>query len=326
MELIIKKYLGDDISQAIEKISIDKRNNVQEIRLRADKPLSVVINARTSFVDENGTLSECSQSSKKISKERIGEIFSKMCHYSVHSYASQIKNGYVTLEGGHRVGIGGKYLSNEKTSFDINEITSLNIRIAKEIKGCSDEICKEIFKNGLVGTLILGAPSSGKTTILRDISRQLSSGNMGRLYKIAVVDSRNEISGFEDENICFDIGSCSDVLSGCSKSDGVLKAIRVLSPDAIICDEMGTQEEVETIITSLNSGVKVITSAHASSKEEIFNKRQINMLIGSGAFERIVLLSGSEKPGTVLQYGRVIRNDKISGGINGSIDYSIDWN
>ena len=220
----------------------------------------------------------------EVSGQDISEIFKKFCNYSVYSFQDQLKNGFVTFFGGHRVGIASSAVMENGKITGIKEISSLNLRIAKEFKNCSKNIY-EIIKESSKGALIVGPPLSGKTTILRDLARLFSSES-----KVTIVDERFEIAACNEGKAQLDVGS-SDVLSGFPKSEGILRAVRCLSPNVIICDEIGTLKETKAINEALNSGVKVIASIHASSEKEILKKSQILWLLYSGAFEKIIILS-----------------------------------
>lgn len=236
--------------------------------------------------------------------EDIDEIFKKLCNYSVYSFQEQLKNGFVTFSGGHRVGIASSAVLENGEITGIKEISSLNLRIAREFKNCSKNIY-EIIKQSSKGALIVGAPLSGKTTILRDLARLFSNEN-----KVTIVDERFEIAACSEGKAQMDVGS-SDVLSGFPKSTGILRAVRCLSPNVIICDEIGTFEESKAINETLNSGVKIIASIHALNEKEILKKPQILWLLHSGAFEKIVILSSDliGNPEKILEASEVVRSE-----------------
>ena len=240
----------------------------------------------------------------EVSAEDISEIFKKLCNYSVYSFQEQLKNGFVTFSGGHRVGVASSAVLQNGEITGIKEISSLNLRIAREFKNCSKNIY-EIIKESSKGALIVGPPLSGKTTILRDLARLFSSEN-----KVTIVDERFEIAACSEGTAQMDVGS-SDVLSGFPKPEGILRAVRCLSPNVIICDEIGTFKEAKAINETLNSGVKIISSIHALSEKEILKKPQILWLLFSGAFEKIVILSSAlignaEK---ILEASEVVRSE-----------------
>lgn len=220
----------------------------------------------------------------KIAKDDMSEIFKKICGYSVYSFEDQLKDGFITFKGGNRIGIASSAVLENGKIKNIKDVTSLNIRICKEIKGCSEKLW-QIISGDSLGSLIVGCPSSGKTTLLRDLARIISKNK-----KVSIIDERGEIAGAFESEICMDVGS-SDVLTGFPKAQGILRAIRCLSPEVIICDEIGSLGEATDINEVLNSGVKIISSIHAKNQTELLLRPQAVSLLKSGAFERVITLS-----------------------------------
>ena len=202
----------------------------------------------------------------------------------------------------------------------IRDISSLNIRIAREVYGAADELLEELDKE-ISGLLIAGPPSSGKTTILRDLARQLSIKGK----KVVVIDERGELGG-AFQGICQNDLGLSDVLTGFPKGEGILQAVRCLSPELIICDEAGSRQEAAAIEEGLNAGVGLITTLHAGSLEEIYRRSQGMQLLQSGAFYRIVLLEGRSAPGAVQGIYEVgDPNDKNDGMSHDRADRGGGW-
>jgi stage III sporulation protein AA len=224
-----------------------------------------------------------------------------MCSYSLHSHQEEMRNGYITLMGGHRAGIGGTAVLAEGRVASVRDVTSLNLRVARDIRGAADVIVKQVFSGGVCGLLIAGAPASGKTTVLRDLARQLSGGKTGHYLKVAVVDERCELGAVYDGVPQNDLGPCCDLLSGYPKAEGIFTAVRTLSPRVIVCDEIGGEEEASGMLDGLNCGVKIIATAHASSLEELLRRRQIARLLDSGVFDKIVRLGAAESPGEIVE-------------------------
>ena len=224
------------------------------------------------------------------------------------------------MAGGHRVGVCGTAVYEENRVSGIRDISSLNIRIAREVYGAADELLRELDKE-ISGLLIAGPPSSGKTTILRDLARQLSIKGK----KVVVIDERGELGG-AFQGICQNDLGLSDVLTGFPKGEGILQAVRCLSPELIICDEAGSRQEAAAIEEGLNAGVGLITTLHAGSLEEIYRRSQGMQLLQSGAFYRIVLLEGRSPPGTVQGIYEVgDPNDKNDGMSHDRADRGGGW-
>ena len=246
---------------------IDIDDDIQEIRFRINKQICIV------------KASKNYQLARKINKEDINLIFDNICENSVYAHQDEINQGFVTIKGGNRVGVAGTAVINNEKIVSIKNITSLNFRIAKEYKGCSDEILKSCYGN----IIIAGPPNSGKTTYLRDIARNLSSSK-----KVCIVDERLEISGVSDE---FDIGNMTDCLKGYKKAYGISICLRTLSPQVIVFDEIGSLDECERVFESLNSGVNIITSVHCCDVEQFMNRPVCQKLIESCYFDFVVILS-----------------------------------
>lgn len=283
-------------------LPVDIKARVQEIRLRAGRPVMLSLPEGPAFVTQSGTPAFilrtgllCAQ------KENIEEAFRLICDCSVHSHQREIRNGFVTLRGGHRAGICGTAVTEGDAVSNIRDISSISLRVARDIVGAADETAKALICGGnITGSLIFGPPGCGKTTVLRDLARKLSTGaNIGRLLRVAIIDERGEIAATFQGQPQNDLGPCCDVLDGYPKGEGIMQAVRCLSPDVIICDEIGGEDDEKAVELSLNAGVTVIASAHAGSFGELIARPQMARLIASGAFKKAVRLAGRENPGTV---------------------------
>lgn len=237
------------------------RAPVCEIRLRSGK--------RAVAVTADGAMTPCSE---PFSPEEIADCFAELCRYSVHSYAREIAEGFVTLDGGHRVGICGTAVVENGKITALRDISSLNIRIAREFKGCGEELYRRVFLHGPRSLLLAGKPMSGKTTVLRDLSRLI-----GAKRKVALIDSRNELSAMVRGAPTLDVGDNTDVLCGCPKSEGIMLALRALSPEVIICDEIG--DDYEAVKQCIFCGVKLIAAAHAGDFAELSRRAGISELL-----------------------------------------------
>lgn len=237
---------------SIAKIRVTKPiSEVAEIRIRAGR--------RAAVVGVNGETEYCSE---PFSADEIADVFAEICRYSVYSFQNEIAQGFVTLDGGNRVGICGTAVyKNGKIDF-IKDISGLNIRIAHQKKGCADELFGRFFRQEAKSLILGGKPLSGKTTVLRELA-----GLLSERYRVTIIDSRNELSGSVRGTPTFDIGKNTDVLCGTEKSDGIMMALRTMSPEVIICDEIANDEE--TVERCAYCGVKLIASAHAGSIAEL---------------------------------------------------------
>ena len=272
-------------AKLIEKIgSYFNRPTLQEIRIKEGKPCILILEGREVVI-------------QYITKrEDIKYILQRVSNYSLYAFEEDIKQGFITIKGGHRIGLAGECVMEDGKIKTIRNISSLNIRICREIIGCSNKIIEHLVKNERVlNTLIISPPKCGKTTILRDIARKLSEKGK----KVAVIDERSEIAACYLGVPQMDLGIRSDVLDNCLKSEGMIMAIRSLSPEVIICDEIGSVKDIEALVMAFNSGVNIVVTLHGYSTEDFFNRKVFQELIENYILDRIVVLSNKNGVGTI---------------------------
>jgi len=271
--------------------SNDRLNKLQEIRIRVNKPIIFQIGEEELVTRYTASIND------------VRETIKRMSNYSIYAYDEEIRQGYITIKGGHRVGICGKCVIEGERIKTINHISSFNIRICREILGVSNNLMKYIIKDNEVNnTLIISAPKCGKTTLLRDMTRNISNGIESVNFKgqkVCVIDERSEIAGCMDGLPQLDIGIRTDVLDNCPKSYGIMMAIRSMSPDVIVCDEIGTSKDIKSIIKAMNSGVKLITSVHGYDVEDILQRPVFKEAIDNKIFNMAIILSNKKGAGTV---------------------------
>ncbi len=286
---IILTHLGQTVRRSIELVIGLYIKEIREIRLTAEKPLQIVYKDNIRFIGKNGK--ECSGFSEndQLTIENIQECFAAICEYSVHTYKNDICNGFITIDGGNRAGICGTAVYNDSKIINIKDISAINIRISHEVLGSANQIIK-ILENNLGGILVVGPPCSGKTTILRDIARQIGNGNLGKLFHISIVDERMEIAGVYHGIPSFDMGKTTTIMNGYIKSDGIISAVRAMAPDFIICDEFGGDEDVSASFYAMNSGVFMIASMHAFDETELLQKQSFLKTVKAGIFKWVVFM------------------------------------
>ena len=269
----------------------------QEIRLRSGRPVAVVCPGKTVYLTQSGGLTDLPNGDLLIARrEDIEATFQRICDYSVYARKREIINGFVTLRGGHRAGICGTAVADSSDIVNVRDITSINLRIAREHIGCANGIFQKIkYDNG--GVLLCGAPCTGKTTLLRDLARLLSTAE-GTC--VSLIDERGELAAVTSGVPQNDVGMC-DVFDGYPKAQALEQALRSMSPDVIICDEIGSEQDVHAVHQCVNSGVRLIATAHARSKAELYSRPKLKRILSTGAFSTFIFLRDREHAGEVLE-------------------------
>lgn len=289
----IVTILPERVAYSISKLPPEIKENIQEIRLRTNRPVALTSENLTYYLTDKSFTADLFNNLNylKVSKADITEIFTKACTYSVYNRQQEISNGFITLTGGHRMGISGTGVYSKGELINIKDITSLNIRVAREFVGCSRDLLQQL-NNNFGSILICGKPCSGKTTLIRDLARELSI-NYGK--KVCVIDSRNEIASIYRGEVTKNIGNC-DVYSMYKKTDAIEHSVRNMAPDYVICDEIVSEKEVKAISYGLNSGVNFVATIHSSSPFELKNKLVFKEIQELNAFSSVIMLKNTGKP------------------------------
>ena len=291
------------LSAAVMSIPEIERQRINEIRLRLTKPLSCSIFSKEYYVTPTGRLTNSYDEGVMVTAEDIMSTYDSALEHSLHSFHKEITQGYITTEGGNRVGFcGTAVLSNDRQARveNVKHISSVNIRIAREVIGCADMLYKRVFAEGIAGVIIYGPPSSGKTTVLRDLCRLC-----GREYRVSLIDERNELSNTKSGVPNNDIGSKCDVFCGYTKYDAVMTAVKVMTPQILICDEIGSEDDLRALRYAVNSGVRLIATAHCSEFDELKKRPAVSKLIKEKCFDYAVMLGSGAACGTVKSISRL---------------------
>jgi len=292
---IVSGYMGKTISGLFSRINEDFFRQITEIHMRAGKPLIIVKDRQEYFMNENGVFIHSVNSAYRVTMPDIQDALTLMSDYSLYAFEEELRGGYITLPGGHRVGVTGRALMENKSVRGLKNINGFNIRVSHEVKGCADSLITKLALPRLFDTMIISPPGCGKTTLLRDVIRQLSDGVPGRFagVTVGVADERSEIAG------CFrgmpqnDVGMRTDVLDGCPKAAGMSMLLRAMSPRVIAVDELGGRQDAAAVEEIVNAGVCVICTIHGADIWDVRKKNALSDILG--IFKRFVVLSGPGK-------------------------------
>ncbi|MEF9941505.1 MAG: stage III sporulation protein AA [Lachnospiraceae bacterium] len=281
----ILQVLASSIQRVLEQSNIEFEE-VEELRLRSGKPLVLIQHG------EEHTNFGIKQKPYIIKGEEIRETMEYISHYSLYAYEHEMKRGYLTIEGGHRIGIAGKIIMEGDKIKNLQYISSINIRVAHEVLGCADSVFPLItYNKQIYHTLIISPPRCGKTTLLRDMVRQISDGNKWvKGCTVGVVDERSEIGGCYMGVSQNELGMRTDVLDCCPKAEGMIMLIRSMAPQVIAVDEIGAFEDVHAIEYAIHCGCKMLASAHGMSMVDIRRKPFFDRMIKEQRFERYIVL------------------------------------
>ncbi|KKM11775.1 stage III sporulation protein AA [Clostridiales bacterium PH28_bin88] len=301
----ILPLLGGAMQKAVSALPLSVLEQVEEIRLRQERPLIVRTSGGELTVTSEGVVSYSPQEGYMVSATDLERTVQLVTQSSLYAVVDELRQGYLTVRGGHRIGFAGEAVLEKGKVKTLKNFAGLNIRFAREMKGCADGVLPYLLRpqgDRPYHTMIVSPPRAGKTTLLRDIVRQLSNGIPSMNFpgtNVGVVDERSEIAG------CFrgvpqnDVGIRTDVLDGCPKAEGMLMLLRSMGPQVIATDEIGGVEDVAALEEMLNAGVALLVTVHGSHLGEVENRPTLKTLVSRGVFERVVVLGRSLGVGTV---------------------------
>jgi stage III sporulation protein AA len=286
----VLRFLPRKLSLPFDILPTDIRSNIEEIRIRIGRPIEVSVSGKPIFL------------SVYVSEEDALQLINNLSQFSFYTLDEELKRGYITIQGGHRVGLAGKVILENGRVKAIREISSFNIRIAREKIGVAHHILPYLYMNHWRHTMIIGPPQTGKTTLLRDLARVVSTG-YEKLdippRKVGIVDERSEIAGCVKGVPQLQFGHRVDVLDGCPKAEGMMMLIRSMSPDVLIADEIGREEDADSVLEAANAGIKLMITTHGASLEEIKSRPTIKKILDLKIFERFIELRREETSGLI---------------------------
>lgn len=286
--------LPEELHRVLRRLPPSVSTQVQELRLRAGQAVALGIRGEERYVTAGGVVTVQADAALVCDEHWLRLVIDRVCEHSVYAHQEELKCGFLPAPDGCRIGIAGTAVLEHGEIVSYRHITSLCMRVAREHRGCAASLAARLCADGVAGALICGEPSSGKTSLLRDLLREFSA----RRLSVAVVDERGELTGSGVPFGC-------DGLRGSPKALGIEQAIRCLSPRVVVFDELGGVREVEAVRQALYSGVPVVASVHCRNPEELFRREGLAETLYSGAFPYLVQLRGPTAPGEIAVVRRV---------------------
>ena len=286
--------LPEKYKDALMNISPDKCREIKEIRFRVGEAVTINTREHIYYLSPSGRLMTSYTDNSFMTDEKdLQEIVFMLSRRSMHTYQDMIVKGYIPLYGGSKAGIAGRAVMRDGSIYSVSSFNSVNIRVSRAFKSCADDLLHKV--GDCTSYMIIGSPMSGKTTLLRELCRQYAGRDIFDPKKITIVDERDEIAS-RSFGHSIDVGAHTDVLTLYPKAIGTEIAVRTLSPEIVVLDEIGTEEEARALLSGMNSGVDFIATAHGFSFEEVLRRPNIKTLVNAGVFKKIVVLEGKDNP------------------------------
>lgn len=296
------ELLSPRVRQALMRVGSGERDKISEIHMRKKRYLSAALYGKEYFITCDGRLMNSSEQAFPVSDEDMTYTISKAFKGSVHSFPREMSQGYITCEGGNRVGFCGTAVCDPQTLCvtNVKNISSINIRIAREVLGCASQIYRKAFGEGISSLIIASPPCGGKTTVLRDLCRMLSEQ-----YRISIIDERSEFACVSEGAPQNDVGYRSDIFNSYEKSNAVMTSVRVMSPEILVCDEIGSKGDLEALEYAVNSGVRLVCSCHAASMDELRKRPAVSRLIKERVFDYAAFLGTGSLCGKLTAFNKL---------------------
>lgn len=300
----ILSFLPATIRGMIDKLPSHAASAAEELRIREARSLEIVLRGESRFVAPDGTLADDPRAGYKPTRDDCLKLIDLLTNHSLYTFEEELRRGYITVAGGHRVGLAGKTVLERGEVKHIRDVASFNIRIARELIGVGLPLLPAIWDEAAGNvhqTLIVSPPRQGKTTLVRDLARLASAGGdagaagMRAGLRVGIVDERSEIAACVKGVPTFDVGPRTDVLDGCPKAEGMMMMIRSMSPDVLVVDEIGRPEDAAALQEALHAGVRVVATAHGRGVEDVRERPVMRRLLEERMFSRIVELSRSRR-------------------------------
>lgn len=278
------KWLPNHLKKLVISTTMERRLQIEELRLREGKPLSAVTAGKEWAPVE--WKSVC------VSERDIGWVLERAGNGSIHTVLDQMKHGFLSVEGGHRIGICGSVVMREGKVANFRKISSLSIRFSQEVNGIGEAVLPRLrSEKGIHNTLIFSPPGGGKTTLLRDLIRCVSDGIGIDAMRVGVADERGELCGMHQGKVQKNVGSHTDILDGCPKAQAMLMLLRGMNPEVLAADEITAAEDVLAMEEVVGCGVALLATAHGASPEDVTLRPLYKTLLERKIFQRFVWIS-----------------------------------
>lgn len=277
------ELLPYSLQDAVERLSAAERAQIEEVRLRLGRPVSVTLPEGERFLP--GTAAD---------RETLDQVLERASRCSVHTVLEQLRNGFVSVQGGHRLALCGTGVVEKGVLVNLRSISSLSIRQAREVKGIAAEVLPGLLEEGrLQSTLILAPPGRGKTTLLRDLVRAVSAGEGCPPLRVGLADERGEVAAVWDGRPMLDVGPRTDVMDSCPKDVGIITLLRGMSPQVLAVDEITRTEDADALLQAAGCGAVLLATAHAGCVDDLKRRKTYRRLAEEGVFERFVVVEGT---------------------------------
>lgn len=269
------------LAKLLDRLSEHELYCVEELRLRRGYPMSVLLSDGERPVGGGA-----------ITERDLRDVLEAASRASVHTVLEQVRHGFITLRGGHRIGLCGTVNRHEGETCSLRYLSSLSIRVARAAEGQANGLIPQIVENGRFhNTLILGVPGSGKTTLLRELIRVLSDGHGTKPFRVGVADERGEIAALWQGEPQFRVGRRTDILDGCPKAEGLLMLLRGMNPQILAADEITHPDDVAAMLEAAGCGAGLLAAAHGENLSDLKRRPVYRAMLQEGIFRRIIVLS-----------------------------------
>lgn len=273
------------LRRQVLELPVASLSHMEEVRFHLGRSLSILADGE-----------ELELTGSPVTGMELEQLLELASGASLHTVLAQLRQGFVTIEGGHRLGLCGRVVMRDGELVNLRPLSSAVLRIARQVRGAADSVIGQLCPDGvLVNTLILAPPGAGKTTLLRDVIRRVSDGRGCHPQRVALADERGEVAALWNGVPQLDVGRRTDVLEGCPKAQGLMMLLRAMGPQVLAVDEITAQEDVEAMMTAVGCGVTLLATAHGQDKRDLERRSLYRPLLQEHIFKRLVYIEGGER-------------------------------